>query len=464
MKEKNNISRDLLQFIKIVNELISSENNEPVFKDPEELLKAVDISLNDSPTDDTEFYQILREVIKETPKTSSKRFFNQLFGGRHSKSVIGDLLAVLLNNSMATYKISGIQTLIEKQILEEVRKKIKYPSGYGGTFPTGGSMSNFMTLVAARDKISNHRLDGESKKRLILYCSETAHYSIKKNVSFSGIGINNIRSISVDNNGEMNCKELEKSIQIDLKNNLCPFYVNTTAGATVLGSFDNFDEISKICKKYNLWFHIDGAFGGSLIFSKQHKELLRGIEKSDSFCFNAHKTLGAPLSCSVLLFKNDQDLLRSFDTDANYLFQTHNDKYNLGKTSLECGRRNNALKFWTLWKSVGSIGIQNIVEKQLLISNKIKEYLSQKSEYKLIGPRYSLPICFTYKNIDSIDLCNQLYFSNKLMVSYGSHAHKTFVRLVNVNSQNDIDEVKGFFKIMEDFVEENYERLKKISN
>ena len=65
---------------------------------------------------------------------------------------------------MATYKISGIQTLIEKQILEEVRKKIKYPSGYGGTFPTGGSMSNFMTLVAARDKISNHRLDGESKK------------------------------------------------------------------------------------------------------------------------------------------------------------------------------------------------------------------------------------------------------------------------------------------------------------
>ena len=115
-------------------------------------------------TDDTEFYQILKEVIKETPKTSSKRFFNQLFGGRHSKSVIGDLLAVLLNNSMATYKISGIQTLIEKQILEEVRKKIKYPSEYGGTFPTGGSMSNFMTLVAARDKISNHRLDGESKK------------------------------------------------------------------------------------------------------------------------------------------------------------------------------------------------------------------------------------------------------------------------------------------------------------
>ena len=118
--------------------------------------------------------------------------------------------------------------------------------------------------------------------------------------------------------------------------------------------------------------HIDGAFGGALIFSKQHKELLRGIEKSDSFCFNAHKTLGAPLSCSVLLFKNDQDLLRSFDTDANYLFQTHNDKYNLGKTSLECGRRNNALKFWTLWKSIGSIGIQNIVEKQLLISNKMR--------------------------------------------------------------------------------------------
>ena len=80
-----------------------------------------------------------------------------------------------------------------------------------------------------------------------------------------------------------------------------------------------------------------------------------------------------------MLFKNDQDLLRSFDTDANYLFQTHNDKYNLGKTSFKCGRRNNALKFWTLWKSIGTVGIQKIVEKQLLISNKIKEHLSDKS-------------------------------------------------------------------------------------
>ena len=71
--------------------------------------------------------------------------------------------------------------------------------------------------------ISNHRIDGESKKRLVLYCSETAHYSIKKNVSFSGIGTNNIRTISVDNNGEMNWKELETSIQIDLTNNLYPF-------------------------------------------------------------------------------------------------------------------------------------------------------------------------------------------------------------------------------------------------
>ena len=118
---------------------------------------------------------------------------------------------------MATYKISGIQTLIEKQILEEVRKKIKYPSEYGGTFPTGGSMSNFMTLVAARDKISNHRIDGESKKetRALLFRNSTLFN--QKNVSFSGIGTNNIRTISVDNNGEMNWKELETSIQIDLK-------------------------------------------------------------------------------------------------------------------------------------------------------------------------------------------------------------------------------------------------------
>ena len=77
-----------------------------------------------------------------------------------------------------------------------------------------------------------------------------------------------------------------------------------------------------------------GTFGGSVIFSEKYKRLVYGIESTDSFCFNAYKTLGAPLSTSVLVVKQKKDLYNSFNNSASYLYQTHGGDFNLGQTSL----------------------------------------------------------------------------------------------------------------------------------
>ena len=140
-------------------------------------------------------------------------------------------------------------------------------------------------------------------------------------------------------------------------------------------------------------------------FFLKHKHLVDGIHLTDSFCFNAHKNLGAPLSTSVLVVRDRDDLYNSFNNDANYLYQTHDQEFNLGKTSFECGRRNNSLKFWAMWKAIGTNGIARIVESEFKLADAARDYIKKNSNYKLYSFEESLSVCFTYKDFDSEDLC-----------------------------------------------------------
>ena len=442
----NNIKDDLQLFDELVTLFLEDENQNPVaeYINPKDVNKVLDITLQESAISKVEYKKILKKLLLKSTKSSSKLFFNQLFGGRHSKAVLGDLLAVILNNSMATYKIAGPQISIEKEILSKIYSLIGYNNKAGGTFPTGGSMSNFMSLVMARDKV-NTISNKSNKKRLIAYSSENSHYSISKNASFSGIGKENVRYIKSDQYGRICKDDFENQINNDISNGFLPFYLNATAGTTVLCAFDNIEELVPICRKHEIWIHLDGAFGGAVIFSEKYKYLVKGINFTDSFCFNAHKTLGAPISTSLLVVKDKNDLYNSFNNSASYLYQTHDSDFNLGQTSFECGRRNNALKLWTMWKAIGSKGIAKIINHEFKLANFARNYVINNSNYKIYSFENSLSICFNYKNFDPEDLCTQLYENNLLMVGFGHfHANK-FIILVTVNSENSTNNLSNFF-------------------
>ena len=459
----NNIKDDLQLFDELVTLFLEDENQNPVaeYINPKDVNKVLDITLQESAISKVEYKKILKKLLLKSTKSSSKLFFNQLFGGRHSKAVLGDLLAVILNNSMATYKIAGPQISIEKEILSKIYSLIGYNNEAGGTFPTGGSMSNFMSLVMARDKV-NTISNKSNKKRLIAYSSENSHYSISKNASFSGIGKENVRYIKSDQYGRICKDDFENQINNDISNGFLPFYLNATAGTTVLCAFDNIEELVPICRKHEIWIHLDGAFGGAVIFSEKYKYLVKGINFTDSFCFNAHKTLGAPISTSLLVVKDKNDLYNSFNNSASYLYQTHDSDFNLGQTSFECGRRNNALKLWTMWKAIGSKGIAKIINHEFKLANFARNYVINNSNYKIYSFENSLSICFNYKNFDPEDLCTQLYENNLLMVGYGHfHANK-FIRLVTVNSENSTNNLSNFFQILEEYCERNEANIKKV--
>lgn len=458
------MNSDLVLFNELVEILIKEEEEEPVADriDANKLYDAIDLSLQDKGMVDEAFKTVLKDVIVATPKTATSLFFNQLFGGRQSKAILGDLLAVMFNNSMYTYKVAGPQVGIEQEIIRQSCDLVGYGPQSNGTFPTGGSMSNYMALIMARDaKDPNCRGEGMSKP-LVIYTSKESHYSTTKNASFAGMGKNNIRYIETDSKGRMIPDKLESQIIEDRLDGFIPTYVNATAGTTVLGAFDPIDRIADIAEEYNVWLHVDGAYSGGVIFSNEHKHLIAGVERSDSFSYNAHKMLGTPLTCSIILVKDKKQLHDSFSNEADYLYQTDGDDFNLGKTSFQCGRRNDALKFWTLWKSVGTNGLENIVNQQFELANVARDYVNQNPDYTLYSFDDSVSICFNYKNIDPMALCTALYENQITVVGFGSFNGNTFVRLVTINANNSTQDILNFFKVLEEFVEKTA-NLKKVT-
>lgn len=448
------LSGDLKLFNELVEVLLKEEQEHPVADriEASKLYETIDLSLNDSPILEEEFKSVIKEVLVATPKTATHLFFNQLFGGRQSKAILGDLLAVMLNNSMYTYKVAGPQVGIEQEIIKRSCEIVGYGPHSNGTFPTGGSMSNYMALIMGRDKKDSACRANGITKPMVMYTSKESHYSNAKNASFAGVGRNNVRYIDSDEEGRMMPGKLEEQILLDLSDGLIPTFVNATAGTTVLGSFDQIDKIADVTEKYDVWLHVDGAYSGPVIFSEKKKHLVKGIERSDSFSYNAHKMLGTPLTCSIILVKDKKYLYESFSNDADYLYQTDGDDFNLGKTSFQCGRRNDALKFWTLWKSIGTQGLSEIVDHQFYLADVAREYIRSNRDYTLYGHDDSVSICFNYKNMDPTVLCRVLYENQATVVGFGSFNEDTFVRLVTVNANNTKEDIINFFKTIEEFV------------
>ena len=446
---------DLDLFREIAEALVAAEDKQPVVPPipTDELFSRLSLDLPDQATPEATYRQVVQDLVLATPRTASREFFNQLFGGRQSKAVLGDLLAVLLNNSMYTYKVAGPMVGVEKAILKKVARMIGYPTQSDGTLAAGGSMTNFMAMLMARDrKMPEIRYQGVQQK-MLLYTSVDSHYSIPKNAAFMGVGRDQIRYIESDEYGRMIPARLAEQVAADRAAGELPFFVNATAGTTVMGAFDPIGPLADICEQYKMWLHVDGAYCGGVIYSERFKRLVEGLERTDSFSFNAHKMLGTPLSCSLILVKDKKHLYDSFSNEANYLYQTDGDDFNLGKTSLQCGRRNDALKLWTLWKAVGTEGLEAMVDHQFDLAQVAIDYLQANPDYTLYSHPDSISVCFNYKGVPAEQLCQGLYEEAQLMVGYGSFRGNTFVRLVTINAGNEPADILHFFQQLEQYAE-----------
>ncbi|VAX42403.1 Aromatic-L-amino-acid decarboxylase [hydrothermal vent metagenome] len=385
-------------------------------------------------------------LLECTPNTSGKRYFNQLFAGRDDAAMLGEMLAAVANNSMYTFKAAGAQVLAERALLAHMGRKVGWAS-CDGAFTPGGSMSNFAAMLVARnvslDGVREQGLDGRS---VAIYTSAESHYSIRKNAGMLGLGRECVRAIAADGEGRMQVRVLQETIERDLAEGVRPVAIVATAGTTVQGAFDPIREIAGVAREHGVWLHVDGAFGGSLLLSERRRPLLDGCELADSFTWDAHKMMGVPLTCSVVLFRDSGLLQQSLDESASYLFQRDEDAHNPGVRSLQCGRRNDALKLWAAWQHHGDAGYERRVERQFALTAHAVGVIERDPGLSLAHQPQSINVCFEISGVDAREVCDLLDREGRLKVSHGSVDGRPTVRLVCANPDLTEADLDGFFE------------------
>ena len=304
---------------------------------------------------------------------------------------------------MSTYGGSPVATLIENKLIKKMANIVGFKDG-DGIFVTGGTQANLVAVLSARNALDpNIKKTGLRQQRdLVLLISDQAHYSFISAANVLGLGVENIIRVKSDDLGRMKPEALEIAIQTAIKENKVPFFIGATAGTTVLGAFDPIEKIARLASKHKLWLHIDGAFGGSALLSSRHNALLAGSELADSFSWDAHKMMGVPVPCSVILMRNSKmlyDACTTTDvtTDSSYVYHDIGGKsFDLGEKSLQGTRKVDVLKLWFAWKYYGDEGYENRFNHVVELAQYAEQKIKIRPFLELAFPRQFVNLCFRY--------------------------------------------------------------------
>ena len=391
------------------------------------------------------------QFLKYSVNTNLPGFMNPLWGGFNLSAFAGEVIATLTNNSMYTYELAPLATLIEQALINRMCEIVGFTDG-NGTLTTGGSNGNMIGMMCARhqvDPLGQQR--GFDGQQLVCFVSAESHYSVLMAANVLGIGFENVIKVPCDIDGRMRCDKLEDEIERARINNQIPFCVIATSGTTVRGAFDPVKEIANICSNQNLWLHVDAAWGGSCMFSAKYRHLIDGIELADSVCWDAHKMMGVPLMCSTFLLKRPEILRKicSHGDVAHYLFLGDAEDVDLGRISLQCGRRNDALKLFLAWRERGDAGWGRMVEEYVDLADYFQAKVESCQNLEMMSSRVWSNVCirFTANGINHNEVNKQLrerlVKSGDFMISQSKIGDNIILRPVIANPSVTEETIDG---------------------
>lgn len=309
----------------------------------------------DSPPEDPEnmeniFGDFENIILPGITHWQSPSFFAYFPANSSFPSILAEMLSSALGAQCMKWETSPAATELEEAVMIWLRKMTGLPENYTGVIQDTASTSTLCAILTAREKASEfliNRSGMENQPVMRVYCSSEAHSSVEKAVKIAGIGNKNLVKIGLDDDFRMKPDLLEKEITADISNGYKPVCVVAALGTTGSTSVDPLAEIAEVCKKYNVWLHVDAAMAGSALLLPEYRWMIKGIEHADSLVFNPHKWLFTNFDCSAYFVKDSESLINTFKLVPEYLktqIPGHvNDYSNWG---IQLGRRFRALKLW----------------------------------------------------------------------------------------------------------------------
>ena len=388
--------------------------------------------------------------------------FMALFPSNSSyESVLAEFLTAGLGVNAMVWETSPAATELEEKMMEWIAQNFGIPAGWKGVIHDTASISTLTAIITAREKYSAFQINNHGFNefnQLTMYCSDQTHYSIEKGAKAAGIGFNHVIKIASDENYAMQPALLENKIVEDIAAGKQPFMVVAALGTTSSLAFDPLKEISAICKKYNLWLHIDAAYAGSAFILPEYQHYLNGIVDADSYVFNAHKWLFTNFDCSLYFVKDAPLLINTFSSNPDYLKRTLDEVTNFKDWGLPLGRRFRALKLWFMLRSFGIEGIQSKLRKHIALANYFYKQISYNTSWEIMAPFVMNVICLRYhpKSNNDVQYLNQMNenlvteinSTGKFFISgtklKGNYVIRVVIGQTNVE-QKHVDELLNYF-------------------
>ena len=391
------------------------------------------------------------------------KFFGYITSSAAPIGALADLLAASVNPNVGANILSPMATEIEKQTIKWLAEFIGVPPSYGGVLVSGGNMANFTGFLAGRTvkapkAIKENGMIGTN--RLMIYCSQTTHTWIEKAAVLFGFGTGSVRWIPATEKNKMDLSILQDKIEEDIRRGHKPLIVVGTAGDVSTGAVDDLQGISRICKKHDLWFHVDGAYGmPAAVIPELRSSLFAGIEGADSIALDPHKWLYSPLEAGCTLVKDPNSLIETYSSHPVYYNFSNDDEpstVNFYEYGFQNSRGFRALKVWVALQQVGRKGYEKMIGDDIELSKLLYSLAAEHPELEAISQNLSIatfryvPRDITDNNSDSFlntlneTLLNRLQQNGELFLSNAVVNGKYCLRCCIVNfrtSKADIEKV-----------------------
>ncbi len=356
---------------------------------------------------DSGTFDVFKNILEHSISVHHPRYIGHQVAVPAVLSGLAGLMSDILSNGTGVYEMGMASNAIEKIITDLVAERIGYTSEALGFLTSGGTLANLTALLAARKAKAPSAIWEEGhQEKLAVLVSEEAHYCIDRAARILGFGSKGIIKIPVDRHFKMDTSLLD-----DYYNNAkaAGYHVIAIIGSacsTATGSYDDLDVLAAFAEQNNIWFHVDGAHGGGVVFSKQYKHLVKGISRADSVVIDFHKMLMTPALTTALIFRKAEDSYKTFEQKAQYLWESQNTRewFNSGKRTFECTKLMMSIKVYTILKTYGEELFEKNIDQLYGLAIRFANMIKARPNFELVIEPQANILNFRYLDSEKTDL------------------------------------------------------------
>ena len=408
--------------------------------------------------------RVTRDVLTFAARLDHPRCFAFIPSAPTWPSVLADFMAAAYNVNACTWLVASGPSQLELVVIEWFRRWLGYPETAGGLLLSGGSAAAVNAFVAAREAAGN-------PARATVYMSDQSHSAQIRAARIIGIAPDHIRLVPTGDDFRLDVEALVRTVAEDRGNGLSPIAICANAGATSNGAIDALEMLADYCEAEGIWLHTDAAYGGFAVLTDEGRQLLKGIERSDSIGLDAHKWLFQPYETGGLMVKDVAALEGAFSVHHDVLQDTIWGKNhpNFADRSLQLSRGFRALKVWMSIQTFGLAAFRRAIAKGMELATRAGDFAAESRVLELLAPVSLGVVCFrvnpagrdadeaTLEQVNRAVLA-RVFWEDQALISSTQVRGAFSLRLCIINHNTGWDDVRETMESIERFGEEGFSK------